>query len=355
MLAQIQLLTVSLLWLACTIDPNAAVKEANEMTKARPWHEHTLESPDKTINTKFAPHSESEKGKKEICVALDVEKDSRLNQTYTDMITDNEDSNKQQLQNAFLDELLKAKVLCIFRYRDNRTKTTGNSSAAIYRKMFSYFDGKKSHRVQCYSHKDTYQCRDKNRSIKYKITNRAPFLKKGKFNSVTDSILSMEKEERTDKYSESRKILRVNSSWLTRKQKAFNPVLSRERAEYKYVNVSRNGHQQKEYKQVIANEELVSATGERILPPCSASKGSDDSIEVVGFKQVKECLDEITPWQGYCKFGDRGNREINEKQIEACKLTGRGIIIKQNNGKLLRVSACEYQPASQHFYCSGKL
>ena len=358
MLAQIQLLTVSLLWLACTIDPSAAIKKANDMTMERPWHEYTLEDSDKTITAKFVPHPESAKGKKEICLALGVEKDSKLKKAYTEMITNNDDKGSQQRHNAFLNELEKAKILCIFRYRDNRTKTTENSSAAIYRRMFSYFDGKRSHRVQCYSHENTYQCRDKNRSIKYeyKITDPDPFFKGGEFNSVTESMLSMEKEERINKYSESRKILRVSSSWLTRKQKAFNPILSREKDEYRYVNrTNEDGSQQKVFSKVIPNEELVSATGARILPACSASKGDNDSITVTGFMQVKECLDELTPWQGFCKFGPEGKRTLNEKQINACKLTGRGIIIRQDNGKLLRVSSCEHQPASQHFYCSGKL
>jgi len=363
MLAQISLLlSASLLWLACTIDPSAGVKEANDMTMERPWDEHTLEDPDKTITAKFVPHPESEKDKKEICVALEVGENSALHTAYKDMIAEHDKPANQrnsQLHNDFLDELSTAKILCISRYRDNRPKTKTEPEKEIILKMFSYFDGKDSHRVHCYSHDNKFQCRDGKGSEKYWINNRAPFLKDGKFKRVTDSILSMDKKERQDKYSQSRKILRVSSSWLTRKQKAFHPVLSRERAEYKYENVTNiGGHQQKDYMKVIANKDLVSAkTGERILPECIINEGSDGTPQVTGFKTVKECVDELTPWGRYCKFWSSSQEKYvsNAKQINACKLEGRGIIIKQANDELLRVSACEYQPASQHFYCSGKL
>ena len=363
MLAQISLLlTASLLWLACTLDPSAEIKEANQKSMERPWDEHTLESNSKTISAKFVPHPESEKDKKEICVALEVEQNSPLHTAYKNMIADHDNPAGQRdsrLHGKFLKELSTAKILCISRYRDNRLKTTTAPNKKIILKMFSYFDGATSHRVHCYSHDNKFQCRDRERGTKYEITNRAPFLKNGQFERVTDSILAMDKKERRDKYSQSRKILRVSSSWLTRKQKAFHPVFSRERAEYKYENIANSdGHQQKNFTKVIANKDLVSAkTGEAILPECQVNKGSDGTPQVTGFKKVKECVDELTPWGRYCKsWSSSKNKYVsNDKQINACKLGGRGIIIKQANGKLLRVSACEYQPASQHFYCSGKL
>ena len=363
MLAQISLLlSASLLWLACTMDPTAEVKRGNNMTMERPWDEHTLESNSKTISAKFVPHPESEKGKKEICVALEVGKNSALHTAYKDMIAEYgkpANQQNQQLHNRFLDELVKAKILCVSRYRDNRIKTLSAPNEKIILNMFSYFDGQDSHRVHCYSHNNKYQCRDGKESEKYVINNLAPFFKNGKFKSVTDSILSMERKDRTDKYSQSRKILRVSSSWLTRRQKAFHPVLSRERAEYKHENVTNSaGHQQKNFIKVIANADLVSAkTGEAILPECVVTAGSDGMPQVTGFETVKECVDELAPWGRFCKFWSSSQDKYvaNEKRINACKLEGRGIIIKQANGKLLRVSACKHQPASQHFYCSGKL
>ena len=365
MLAQISLLlSASLLWLACTFDPSAGVKEANKTkSMSRPWDEHTLESNSKTISTKFVAHPESEQGKKEICVALEVEKNSELNQAYNAMVLAHQGQagqrHSQQRSADFLTELLKAKILCVSRYRDNRTKTSDEPDKKIIRHMSSYFDGKTSHRVHCYTYNNEYQCRDREGDKKYKITNLDPFLKNGQFKRVTDSILAMEKRDNDDAYSQSRKILRVSSSWLIRDQKAFHPVLSRERAEYKYENVTNSdGHQQKLFRKVIDNKDLVSAkTGEAILPTCIVRQGSDGSPEVTGFKKVKECVDELTPWGRYCKFWSSSKQDFvsNENEINACKLTGRGIIIEQADNTLLRVSACKYQPASQHFYCSGKL
>ena len=342
--------------LACTFDPSTTVKEANEMTEARPWHEHTLESQSKTIATNFVYHPKADT--KEICVALDVGGNSDLKNAYDTWLNNTDRSNRRP-HNNFLTELERAEILCISRYRDNRTKTTAQPGKAIYRRMFSYFDGQQAHRVTCYSETDKYTCRDGKKRELYVIDNPIPFLNhnSGPFSSVTESILAMEQRKHNDRYSRSRKLLSVSSSWLTREQKAFAPSRSREKPEYKYENViNANGNQQKVYNKKITNSQLVSKkTGKLILPECSVS--NDGSIKVTGFGQVNECLDEITPWQGFCKFWSSSQQKnvVNEKKINACKLGGRGILIKQNNDQLLRVTGCEYQPASQHFYCSGKL
>ena len=128
--------------------------------------------------------------------------------------------------------------------------------------------------------------------------------------------------------------------------------------EYKYANVVIDGNQQRRLVKRIKNKHLISPkTKQPILPECVVNAGSDGSINVSGFQKVNECLDEISPWNGFCKFWNSKEKKsiLNDKKINACKLKGRGIIIKQANNKLLRISNCEYHRASQHFYCSGKL
>lgn len=345
------LITASLVQLSCTFDPSSAIKETNEMSAHRPWHEHTVEDPSETITARFVKHKDTHT--KELCVAVGVGPDSDLKTTYGAM------KNDTGSQRNFLDKLEEAKILCISRHQDNRIKTKDREDAVIERRMYSYYTGGRNgtaHRVFCWTDNGKFKCRDGAAKVQYEISNLAPFLKKGEFTSVRDSIEHLTKRDR--KYSESRKMLAVRSSWLTRKQKAFHPSRSYEKAEYKYDNIVINGNQQKEFLKKIKNEDLKSKkTGKPILPECSVQKNGD-SINVSGFKEVNECLDELSPYGGdLCKFWNKQSqkRVKNEKKITACKLKGRGIIIKQANDQLLRVSSCEHQPASQHFYCSGKL
>ena len=354
------LLSVSFFWLACNIDPIAAVKEANVMTMQRPWHEHTVEDPDKSTHYSFVGRPGSKFGwrTKEMCVALDVEPNSALKKTYDKKMsyykkkTANPNSvtavEGMVLHRAFLAELSKAKVLCISRYRDRR-----NKKKPTYQSMFSYFDGTAAHRAFCWKENNSYVCRNSQREKLYEIKDLSNFKLDRFNNSVSRSIASI-----GYRYDRNRKMLGVRNFYLARQQKAFYPGRSYEKNEYKYRNVVMDGNQQKRFVKVIPYKDLVSVkTGKPILSECAATEGDGGSINVTGFSKVHACFDELSPWEGYCKFWHKAQKKniLNNRKINACKLKGRGMLIKQDNGKLLRVTNCEHQQAAQHFYCSGKL
>lgn len=349
MRVQISLIILLLGKLSCHVDQDSAeVKVANAISLHYPWHEHTLVNPDQTVDYVFIPHEDSRfGGAKEMCVALEVESDSVLKKAY--------DANKAnpygaELHKAFLTELGKAKILCVARYRDNRNRVSRWRTNYIHRNAYSYFDGEKSHRVNCWTKNRKFICQNNNKQTLYEISNTNTHLNRTK--SVTRSIVSI-----GERYSTSRKMLGVRSSLLTRQQKAFYPGRSWEQGEYKYTDVVIDGNQQRRFTKVIKNEHLVAKkTGQPILPECSASEGSDGSINVAGFERVNECLDELSPYDGFCKFWNNSQKKsiLNTRKINACKLNGRGILIRKNDN-IMRVTSCEYQHALQHFYCSGKL
>ena len=343
-------LLIILLWgLSCSISPDAAVKEANVMSLDRPWHEHTLESIGKTVDLHFIrDHGIKFYNTKEACVALEVEADSELKKAYDESRNKPHNADKYR---KFLTELSKAKVLCLSRYQDNRNKYMGRRNyRKIKHNMFSYFDGTTSHRVNCHKHTKhpSFDCRDSDKKVVYKDPHNLKLIKGSVRKTLTDVGYG---------YDPKRKMLGIHNYLLTRTQKAFNASRSWEKDEYKFLSVVVDGNQQKRLVKVIHNKDLVSKkTGNPILPECEVSE-SNGAINVTGFQEVNECLDEISPWQGFCKFWHSNKKKniLNNKKINACKLQGRGMLIKEDNDNLLRVSFCEYQRAAQHFYCSGKL
>ena len=172
MRTQVSLLIVLSVGLACNTDPVGEVKELNVMSMERPWHEHTVESYSKSVDYRFIVPPGSKFGNaKEMCVALEVEANSTLKQNYDAYLADK--TNKQR-QDAFLDELSQAKVMCISHYLDNRHQRKGRRNySKIRRHMFSYFDGTTSHRAFCWTNKkrNRYECRNSDRKIIYKIDN----------------------------------------------------------------------------------------------------------------------------------------------------------------------------------------
>ena len=130
------------------------------MSLDRPWHEHTLESPDKTVDYWFIRDFGIKFYRaKEACVALEVEADSALKEAYDKSREKPHDADKYR---KLLTELSKVKILCLSRYLDTRNKRTNRSNYhKIKHSMYSYFDGTASHRVSCHKHKNnpSFDCR----------------------------------------------------------------------------------------------------------------------------------------------------------------------------------------------------
>ena len=284
------------------------------------WQESTLNNYKHSINTRFERMNNNGSDKsKNICVA--VEPTNKLKEKLTAKERANENTAEgAKNKRAYHREVHKQKVLCMSRYNNGREKIP----------MFSYFDGKKGYRVHCKVENGDFVCYNRLKKYRYHPTKHV-VLADGE--DLIARITRLKYRESSD----DQKLFRLKTYYVSSRQKNFLPWHSTEQAEYQKIDEDSNNR-----KQTFKN--IKNIRGETILPICRVSEGtvSDNS-----FAERVICHDGFNGREDYCRLS-------GTSKISLCKLTDRGILIKQDDDTILRVANCEYQPAAMHFYCSGK-
>ena len=229
---------------------------------------------------------------------------------------------KDKHGNQYLDEYLRqisiAKVLCVSKYR-TYPKDSFNKKE---RYMYSYYTGGsdgKDHRASCWN-KDGggFVCKGEDESMQVLISAADVKAKFGNKN-IGWKIVNVKY------YDENKKMLRVKGGHLASKQKEFYPYSSKEQPEFDHRDVLVDNREQRRYVQVI--ETIKSRKDHKeILPLCQGS-----GKNITGFEEKKVCKSEFSPFNYYCS--DRKNETVNICKMEK----GRGVLIKKDNGEILRV------------------
>ena len=275
------------------------------------WQESTLNNYKHSINTRFERMNNNGSDKaKNICVAIEPT-DGLKEKLNAKKNTDAETVEGIKAKRAYRREVHKQKVLCVSRYNNGREKI----------EMFSYFDGKKSYRVHCQLDDGDFVCHNRSKQRRYLP---AKFTVLADSGNLVDRITKLGYR----KFSDDGKLFRLRTDYVSSRQKAFLPWHSKEQPEFK------------DGKHLFNNTETID--GWRGLPTCASNADFSQKRAV--------CHDHFKGSKNYCPSG------TTDQEVMICKLaTKKGILIKQDDGNILRVVGCEYQSEAKHFYCSGKL
>ena len=265
------------------------------------WQQSTND--DHSIQTQFEVIEDNDNSKN-ICVAIEptnelIEKLSAKQQTT------NGTAEWFKADRLYRYKVREQRVLCMSQYNNGRQKMP----------MFSYFDGEKSYRVHCQAENGDFVCYNTIKQ-RYHHSRQVVLNNEGE---LIDRITQLNYRQLTN----DSKLFRLQPSYTSNRQKAFNP------------------HDSKELFGRIKTIKTVA--GKESLPVCRVK---DKSIVDDSFVKLPSCHDFAEDRTSFCPA---------TTNIRVCKWRGRGILIKQDDGNILRVANCKYQPAAMHFYCSGKL
>ncbi len=293
------------------------------------WGESTTDAPSDTVNTRFVELRED--GSINHCVAFDAESVEQARQHHLH-------HKNPQSHTKYLNAISEAKVLCISKYDDGRVSDNW---------MFSYYTGGKdgtSHRVKCPA--DAGQglvCEDAS-GHRHTVTDSGPTIAALSGPTMIAALVSFLSTgvNAENPYDASKKMLYLQGHHMARKQKAFFPYYSREMPEFDHRDVLVENRVQRRFVRVI-DKIKSKKTNDNILPFCEKSDNA-----ITGFAAKPVCKAEFDVFNHYCRGG--------AGTVNICKLPkGRGVLIKRDDGSVLRVTSCGYQPAAGHFYCSGKV
>ena len=364
---------------SCSFEDKSNTSRHNQLTatsniegeRIDPWTVSTSE--DETIDTYFINRRA---GYPSDCVVIDASQ--QLLDKVDAMITANDDDHKQA-RKQYQDTLATSDILCDAKYHNGRVSNNGEKE---YRYYQSFYNGtasdrakRNSYQVTCFTKQGTtnYVCRD---------------IVFGSYNDGNDFIVVEDEKSAgseginneiskldyyaTMSYDDNKKMLRVPVSDLRAKWREISPERSQEIPEYLlmrlkplggYTEVWMQNIKRSRYKQNISTGSYIQRN---ILPICNTTAvgvdndrrnqgiqegdpNGDNKQLVSHFRRQPVCEDLfLNPYDDNC------SEELKTKEIEVCKLNGRGILIKRGESDILRVTNCEYQPHAKHFYCSGK-
>ena len=266
------------------------------------WQQSTSDDYQHSINTQFEVIGDDSKN---VCVAIEPSNELMIKLIAKQQTTTGT-AEQFKADRLYRYKIREQKVLCMSQYNNGRQKMA----------MFSYFDGEKNHRVHCQAENGDLVCYN---TVRQRYHNaKHVVLKDG--GELIDRITQLNYRQLTS----DGKLFRLQPSYASNRQKAFKP------------------HDSKEEQLLGKIKTIETVAGKESLPICRVK---DNVIVDDSFVERPVCHDS----------GGRSNLCSTTANIKVCKWKGRGILIKQDDGNILRVANCEYQPEAMHFYCSGKL